>query len=367
MNRTLSLAAAALSLAGSAVFFCGNPHTYAAETKPVAPSRPASPATTAPAAAAGSPVRRAALPAGYVDVEGVAAVVGDQIITLGELRRAQGSQQASQALVPTDADRPRSEAALRMQTLQSLVDNALVLHAAKELGLTAEEKEIDKQVEATRKKNGWTEDEMDDAVKRIGFASVAAYRLNVRQELLRMQMLRYKLGSKLRVTDDEVKKVIDQEHGGGAFEDEIHARHVLVTVPSDAGPPDVARLRDKAWKCYDEIAKGKTFEEVAADCSDDTGTGPGGDLGWQRRWTLDPTFANKLWSLKKGEMSQVIQTPFGFHIIQQLERRRAEVKDKEVLEQFIRARLSEEQFVRLYRAWIEELRAGTHIEVRVAG
>jgi peptidyl-prolyl cis-trans isomerase SurA len=272
----------------------------------------------------------------------------------------------SQAVVPTDADRPRSEAALRVQTLQSLIDNALVLKAAKELGLTAEDREVDQQIAGTKKKNAWTDAEMAEAIKRIGFANAAAYRTHVRQELLRMQMLRYKLGSKLRVTDDEVKKVIDQEHGGGKFEDEIHARHILVVVAPDATPPEVTRLREKAWKCYDEItAKHRTFEEVAAECSDDTGTGPGGDLGWQRRWTLDPTFAAKLWSLKKGEISQVIQTPFGFHVIMMLDRRRAEVKDKDVLEQFVRARLTEEQFVRLYRAWIEELRASTHIEVRI--
>ncbi len=310
--------------------------------------------------------RRAALPKGLAEVEGIAAVVGDQIITLGELRRALGSQQVAQSVVPTDAERPRSESALRVQTLQSLIDNALVLRAAKDLGLTAEDKEIDQQIGATMKKNAWSSADLGDAVKRIGFASIAAYRAHVRQELLRMQMLRYKLGSKLRVTDDEIKKVIDQEHGGGKYEDEIHARHILVVVPADASPPEVTRLRDKAWKCYDEIAVTKrAFAEVAAECSDDTGTGPGGDLGWQRRWTLDPTFANKLWSLKKGEMSLVIQTPFGFHVVQMLDRRRAEVKDKDVLEQFVRARLTEEQFVRLYRAWIEELRASTHIEVRI--
>lgn len=310
--------------------------------------------------------RRAALPKGLAEVEGIAAVVGDQIITLSELRRAQGSQQVAQSVVPTDAERPRSESALRLQTLQSLIDNALVLRAAKDLGLTAEEKDIDQQINATMKKNAWSSSDLADAVRRIGFPSVAAYRAHVRQELLRMQMLRYKLGSKLRVTDDEVKKVIDQEHGGGQYEDELHARHILIVVPADASPPDVARLRDKAWKCHDEIAqKNRPFEDVAAECSDDTGTGPGGDLGWQRRWTLDPTFASKLWSLKKGEMSQVIQTPFGFHVIQMLDRRRAEVKDKDVLEQFVRSRLTEEQFVRLYRAWIEELRASTHIEVRI--
>ena len=157
-----------------------------------------------------------------------------------------------------------------------------------------------------------------------------------------------------------------QEHGGGQWEDELRGRHILVAVPPSASPPEVAQLRAKAWACWDDLSKnGKSWDEVEKACSDERGAGPGGDIGWQRRWTLEPTFAGKLWSLKKGETSSVIQTPFGFHIVQLLDRRRAAVKDKDLLEEFVRRRLSEDQFVRLYRAWIEELRASTHIEVRI--
>ncbi len=320
----------------------------------------------APAVAwADGDARHAKLPDNYAEVEGIVAIVGDQIIMISDLRRAQGSQQAAQAAVPTDAERPRNESDVKMQTLQALIDNALVLKASKELGLSADEHEVDRQIAQTRQKNSWSEEEMLDAVRRIGFVTLAAYRQNVRNELVRMEMLKYKIGSRLRVMDEEVKKVIEQEHGGGTYEEELHARHILVLVPADAKPQEVSKLREKAWHCYDQITvENKPFEQVAADCSDDTGTGPGGDLGWSRRWTLEPTFGTKLWSLKKGEVSTVIQTPYGFHVIQLLERRRAPVKDKDVLEQFVRARLNEAQFVRLYRAWIEELRAATHIEVR---
>jgi peptidyl-prolyl cis-trans isomerase SurA len=325
---------------------------------------------TAASAVAATPAepldtRRAALPAGYAEVDGIAAVAGNQIITMGDLRRAVGSHLQSQSLVPTDAERPRSEADLRMQTLQSLIDSALVLQAAKDLGLSVEDKEVDDQVNGTRKKQGWSEKDMQQAVRRLGFRDLPAYRGHVRNELLRMQMLRVKLGARLRVTDEEVKRVIDQENGGGKYEDEVRSRHILVLVPADASPSEVARLREKAWKIHDEVMEGKkTFAELAEEYSDDHGAEEG-DLGYLRRWTLDPTFANKLWSMQKGEISKVVQTPFGFHIIQMLDRRRAEVKDREVLEQFVRARLSEEQFVRLYRAWIEELRAATHIETRI--
>lgn len=320
---------------------------------------------TGTAQAAPGAARRAAMPAGFEEVEGIVAVVGDQIILQGDLRRAMGSHQQAQSLVPTDAERPRSERDLRMQTLNQLIDNALILKAAKDLGLTVEDKEVDGQLASTKKKNNWTEEELEEAVKKLGFATLTAYRAHVRQELLRMQMLRVKLGSRLRVSDEEVKRVIDQEHEGGKTEDEIRSRHILVLVPADASPVDVARLRDKAWRIHDEVVAGKRdFEDLAEEYSDDHGADKG-DLGYLRRWTLDPTFSGRLWKMKKGEISGVVQTPFGFHIIQMLERRKAAVKDRDLLEQYVRARLSEEQFVRLYKTWIEELRAAAHIETRM--
>jgi peptidyl-prolyl cis-trans isomerase SurA len=312
-----------------------------------------------------TPSRRAVLPPSYEEVDGIAAVAGDKVVTISELRRAEGSHQSSQQLVPTDAERPRSKGALRLQTLQSLVDNLLVLKAAKDLGLTADDDDVQAELERTKKRTNWTDEELEENVKRLGFSNLAAYKTNVRNELLRMQMLKVKLGSRLRVTDDEVKRVLELEHGGGAYEDEILASHILVEVKADATPLDVARLRDEAWRIHDEVKAGKkTFAELAQEHSDDAGAEKG-LLGWQRRWTLDPTFAGKLWSMKKGEVSGVVQTPFGFHLIQMHDRRQAPVKDKELLQQVVRARLSEDQLVRLYRAWIEELRAATHVEIRV--
>lgn len=310
--------------------------------------------------------RRAQLPPGYEEVDGIAAVVGDQIITVGDLRRALGTQQSGQQVLPGEAEKPRSEAALRMQTLQALIDNALVLKAAKDLGLTVEDREVEAQLEQTRKRNGWTEDEMVEAVRRIGFPTLVAYRAHVRSEMLRVQMLKIKLGSRLRVTDEEVKKTMELEHCGGTCEDEVRARHILVALRPDASPREVAALREKAWKLHDQVkAQPDKFAEIAEKFSDDRGA-PEGDLGYQRRWVLDQTFANKLWSMKKGEISPVVQTTFGFHVIQMLDRRRVEAKDAEMLQNFVRARLSEEQFLRLYRQWMDELRKSSHIEVRIA-
>lgn len=319
---------------------------------------------TRPALAEGAS-RRAAMPAGYEEVEGVAAVVGDALIALSELRRAMGSQMATQQLVPTDIERPRSQGALRLQVLQSLIDNALVLRAARELAVTVEEREIDQQLAETKKRNLWSDEEMDEAVRKLGFAGLTPYRQHVRSEMVRLRMLQIKLGSRLRIADDEIKKVLELEHCGGNCEEEVQARHIMLAVKADDSPAVVNAKREKAWMVHDLLTSGKqSFDQLAEKYNDDRGA-VDGNLGWQRRWTLEPGLGAKLWSLSKGEISAVVQTPFGFHVLQVLDRRKAEAKDKQLLEDFVRHRLQEDQLSRLYKAWIEELRRTTHIEVRI--
>ena len=324
------------------------------------PPAPAAPAKVAPV------LRRSTLPQGYHEVDGVVATVGDTAILQSELRRAMGQTRGGGS-DPLPSSEPRSQEALRKQTLDTLIDNALVAKAAKDMGLVVSDGEVDGQIDQTRKRMRKSADEFEDIVHNMGFPTTAAYRQHVRTEMVRVQMLRAKIAGKLRVTDDEVKRIIEQEYGGGKFEDEVHSRHMLIGVPDDANPQRVTELRDRAWHCYDDVSvHKKSWDEVADDCNDDSATSEGhGDLGWQKRWTLDPTFGNKLWSLQPGEISTVVQTPYGFHIIQFLERRRVPVKDKEVLEQFVRARLQEDQFTKLYKAWLEEMRSTAHIDIRL--
>jgi peptidyl-prolyl cis-trans isomerase SurA len=323
-------------------------------------------ARAAPKVAATDPGnRRAALPAGYETAEMIAAIVGKQVVTLSQLRRALGQQQASAQLVPTDAGRPRDLRALLRQTLESLVEGELVLAAARDLGLTVDDSEVEKMIDQQKRRNGWDDEDLTEAALALGFPSLPAYREHVRSEQLKVKMLRVKLGSRLSVTDEDVARTIELEHCKGTCETEVHAKHILIRVPPTAPPPLVNQLRKKAWKVHDECVEDpELFGQIADEVSDDMGTTEG-ELGWMKRWALEPSFARELWSMKVDEISGVIQTPFGFHIIQKLGVRKAPVKDKRLLNQVVRARLSEEQFARLYTSWIAELKANNHVELRL--
>ncbi len=314
-----------------------------------------------------SQLRFASLPKGYRQLEAIVAVVGRRIITLSELVRAQAQNTASQKLVPTKhVVRPRNARELLRQVLDTLVDNLLVTAAAKKLGLTVPDAQIDKHIKQLKDRNLWDTEELRENLRRMGFADIPAYRDHVRAEKLRVKMIRTKLGSKLRVAEAEVKRVMDLKYKGGTVEEEVRSQHILIKVPQGASPLVLNKLRQKAWRVHDLVAKKQiSFTDAAEEHSDDEGTGEGGDLGWMRRWMLDPTFSKALWSLKVGEMSKVVQTPFGFHVIKLLGRREVPAKNKRVIEQMVRAQLMEQQFVKLYELWLSELRAASHVEVRI--
>lgn len=324
------------------------------------------PSAVAAAPEAPPQIRQAAMPEGYLEVDGIAAVVGKKIITISELVRAQAQGSSSQQMVPTESERPRNERDALRQTLQTLIDNELIAKAARDLGLTVADAEIDQHLAELRRRNVWDLEELREATRKLGFADMKAYREHVRQEKLRIAAIRAKLGARLRISEDEVDKVLAADYDGGKTEEEVRSRHILIKVPTGASPLQLTELRRKAWKIHDLIKAGqKKFEDAAEEFSDDMGTQYGGDLGYMRRWMLDQTFANTLWKLDKNEVSAVVQTPFGFHVIQLLDRRRVPVKDVKILKQFIRAQLTEAAFVRLYKVWMQELRAATHVEVRI--
>jgi peptidyl-prolyl cis-trans isomerase D len=98
--------------------------------------------------------------------------------------------------------------------------------------------------------------------------------------------------------------------------EQVHARHLLVRVASDASDEERAAARKRIEGLRAEIAAGADFATVAKEHSDDRGSGAqGGDLGWFPRGKMDPAFEKAAFALEPGTLSDVVETPFGFHLI----------------------------------------------------
>jgi peptidyl-prolyl cis-trans isomerase SurA len=271
-------------------------------------------------------------------IDRVVAIVGDQpllwtdVLTAINQRRAQGLQ------IPTDSVQ---QAALARTVLGELIDEEILVQKAKEMKLEASESEItpavDRQIKSIRAQFK-SDDEYRTELRNAGFGTPDEYRKSLIEQYTRQNLQQKafaelkKMAKPVNVSDEDVTAAFEQSRS------ELQKRPATVTFrqiivaphPSAAAK---AKAKAKADSLLVEIRKGGDFEQIAKRESMDPGTKAlGGDLGWNRRGSgLVPQFEAVMFALRPGEVSPVIETPFGYHIIRVDRVQSAEVKARHIL------------------------------------
>jgi peptidyl-prolyl cis-trans isomerase SurA len=141
---------------------------------------------------------------------------------------------------------------------------------------------------------------------------------------------------------------------------QTHARHILIKTNELTSESDA---RNRLLQLKERIDNGAKFEDLARLHSDDGSASKGGDLGWINPGDTVPEFEKAMNALKVGEISQPVQSPFGLHLIQVLERRNQDVtqeRQKLQARQAIRERKAEEAF----QDWVRQIRDSAYVELR---
>jgi len=295
-------------------------------------------ALTPVAVAAQIPASAARPVAPSLPIDRVVAVVGDQpvlwtnVLTAINQRRAQGLQ------VPTDS---AGQATLARTVLNELVDEEILVQKAKEMKLEVTDAEItaaaDRQIKGIRSQFK-TDEEYRTELRNAGLGSAEEYRKSLIEQY-RRQNLQQKAFAELRkrakpvnVTDEEVTAAFERSRA------DLQKRPATITfrqiiVSPKASPAAKAKAKARADSLLAEIRKGGDFELIAKRESMDPGTKQlGGDLGWNRRGSgLVPEFEGMMFALRPGEVSPVVETAFGYHIIRVDRVQSAEVKARHIL------------------------------------
>jgi len=157
-----------------------------------------------------------------------------------------------------------------------------------------------------------------------------------------------------------VKLVQERSRNQPTVVEQAHARHILIKVNETTSESDakarIDRLRER-------LVAGASFEDLARANSEDTSSAKGGDLGWISPGDTVPDFERALAKLAPNEISQPVRTPFGWHLIQVLERRRQDVtqeRRRDEARKAIRQRKSDEQF----DDFVRQLRDRTYVEYK---
>ncbi len=146
----------------------------------------------------------------------------------------------------------------------------------------------------------------------------------ITNNFLAFQYLQKEVISKIKVTEKEAKAYYDKNPDLFKSPEQIKARHILIQVPKEAPEEEKKKLKEKADDVLKKVKAGEDFAKLAADFSDDTGTkSKGGELGFFSKGSMVPAFEQAAFALKPGEVSEVVETDFGFHVIKVDEKKEA--------------------------------------------
>ena len=340
---------------------CGSKEEKAKTAKPVmAPG----PAETAAAPASAPPAAQAAVPVPEktADTAGVAVEVDGVKITMAQLNTELKKRLAMvKGQIPADK-LEQAKAEIRKGLVDDFVFRTLLNREVVVKKVTANEKEIAAVMEEMKSQlpAGVT---MDELMKKNQI-DIAKMRDEIGMNIKINKLIEQALGGKVKITDKETADFYEKNRDKFMKPETIHARHILVTrVPEDTEK----NLTDKKAKAEDlrkKLLEGADFADLAAKNSDCPSKQAGGDLGTFARGQMVKPFEDAALSQEKNAIGPVVETDFGFHIIQVLDHQASQVVKLDTdTKQRINAYLESQKRQGAFDGILKRLKAAANIVV----
>jgi peptidyl-prolyl cis-trans isomerase SurA len=277
----------------------------------------ASPTPPPPPAGPGKLDTRFSAGSRVIPVDRIVAVVNDEVITNNDLNErvqlvVRQIQRQGGQLPPVDV--------LQRQMLDRMVNDLVQVQVAKENGLKVDDLTLDRTIERISQENNLSAADFRKALERDGIR-YSRFREDIRSEILLARLREREVENAVVVTDAEVETELAREAKQASGDSEFRLAHVLVLVPAQASNEQIEQRRRKALAALSELRRGTNFAQVAATYSDAPDATQGGNLGWRASARLPALFLESLDKLQPGEVSDILRSPNGFHIVKLLERR----------------------------------------------
>jgi peptidyl-prolyl cis-trans isomerase SurA len=250
-------------------------------------------------------------------VDRIVAVVNKEVITLTELNESVA--RAERQLKRQGIQAPERDV-IQRQMLERLVHDKAQLQLARDTGIRVDELQLDRAVQRIAEENRMTLGDFRRALERDG-VDLKAFREDLREQIMLSRLRAREVDDKIQVSDTEIDLFLEESGAAAAIREEYNVAHVLVRVPDQAAPEQIEAARSKAAKARAEAVSGGDFSRIAAAVSDAPDAFQGGALGWRTGDRLPELFSAALVGMKAGEVSEVLRSSAGYHVLKLLERR----------------------------------------------
>jgi len=249
---------------------------------------------------------------------------------------------------------------MKEKTLENLINRELLYQESQKKGIQVDEAAIDEQMKALKERFA-TEAEFKDVLTKMN-QSEASMKSQFRRGMAIQQFIDKEIARKVTVSDKEVRAYYGKHPDLFKQPEQVRASHILIQVDPKAEESRKAEARTKIEKIQEKLHKGEDFSTLAKEFSEGPSSTRGGDLGYFTRGRLVKPFEGAAFALKPGQVSGIVKTNFGYHLIKVMDKKPATVIAYEDINDRLEQYLKHDKVEKEVGLYVQKLKEKAKVE-----
>lgn len=255
-------------------------------------------------------------------------------------------------------------AQMKRRVLDNMIGREVLRQQAVKLGLKATDAEVDAQMKTLKTRFG-SDEEFKNALTKMNVTEQTVKEQFASDQVMR-KLVDQEITSKITISQADAKAFYDKNPEIFKSPEMVRASHILVKAGEKASPEEKAKALEKIKGVQQKIKDGADFAAIAKEVSDDPGSKEtGGDLDFFQRGQMVPAFETAAFALKPGEVSDIVETEYGYHLIKTTDRKDAGVMPFEEIQPRIEQHLKSEAVSQQLNQYVEKLKSAAKVEILI--
>ena len=249
---------------------------------------------------------------------------------------------------------------IKKKILENLIDQELLYQESQKRGINVDEAEINEQLGKIKKRFP-SEAAFKAALKQANL-SEATVSSQIKRGLVIKELIDKQVIEKINVLNKELRTYYETNQGSFKQPEQVRASHILIKVSPEADKSQKIGARKKIEEIQNKLKKGEDFAALAKKFSEGPSSDKGGDLGYFNRGQMVKSFEKAAFALKPGEVSGIIETKFGYHLIKVVDKKPEHIMKYEEIKDRLRQYLKQQKTKEKLDIFIEELKGKAKVE-----
>ena len=249
---------------------------------------------------------------------------------------------------------------VKKQALENIIDRELLYQESQKKGIGMDAEAVNKQYESMKSRFP-SEKVFEEEIKKMNLTP-QTLKMQLERAIATQKFVEKEIVKGIQVSEKEIKDYYDKNKAHMKQPEQVRASHILIKVDAKADEGQKKEARKKIEMIEAKLKKGEDFSALAKEHSQCPSSNRGGDLNFFGRGQMVKPFETAAFSLKPGEVSGIVETQFGYHVIKQADRRPAMIVPYQDVKEQLERHLKQEKINKAIGEYVSQVKKGAKIE-----